>query len=126
MVGQAGVLAESPFDTSIHTNTVSQIGSLREDRPPRGRTAGREYHLPVTPSPEFCKFAQAARSDKENIMTCRTFLFLRVRRKNVIRFIIKRKLIISIGRLEATADADGDIGRSSQLDHSKELDLYFS
>ena len=28
--------------------------------------------------------------------------------------------------LEATADADGDIGRSSQLDHSKELDLYFS
>ena len=35
-------------------------------------------------------------------------------------------LIISIGQLEATADADGDIGRSSQLDHSKELDLYFS
>ena len=34
-------------------------------------------------------------------------------------------LIISIGRLEATADADGDVGRSSQLDHSKELDLYF-
>ena len=35
-------------------------------------------------------------------------------------------LIISIGRLEATAGADGDIGRSSQLDHLKELDLYFS
>jgi hypothetical protein len=35
-------------------------------------------------------------------------------------------LIISIGRLEATADADGDTGRSSQLDHSKEFDLYFS
>ena len=35
-------------------------------------------------------------------------------------------MIISIGRLETTADADGEIGRSSQLDHSKELDLYFS
>ena len=35
-------------------------------------------------------------------------------------------LIISIGRLEATASADGDIGRSSQLDHSKELDLKYS
>ena len=35
-------------------------------------------------------------------------------------------LIISVGRLEATASADGDIGRSSQLDHSKELDLKFS
>ena len=34
-------------------------------------------------------------------------------------------LIIPTGRLEATADADGDIGRSSQLDHSKEPDLYF-
>jgi len=31
--------------------------------------------------------------------------------------------IISIGRLEATAGADGDIGRSSTLDHSKALDL---
>ena len=45
---------------------------------------------------------------------------LRARRKNVIFL-----LIISIGRLEATADADGDIGRSSQLDHSTEPDLYF-
>ena len=35
-------------------------------------------------------------------------------------------LVISTGRLEATASADGDIGWSSQLDHSKELDLYFS
>ena len=35
------------------------------------------------------------------------------------------KKIISIGRLEATASADGDIERSSQLDHSKELDLKF-
>ena len=35
-------------------------------------------------------------------------------------------LFISTTRLEATADADGDIGWSSQLDHSKELDLYFS
>ena len=35
-------------------------------------------------------------------------------------------LFISIGRLEAaTADADGDIGRSLQLDHSKALDVYF-
>jgi hypothetical protein len=33
--------------------------------------------------------------------------------------------IISIGRLEATAGADGDIGRSSTLDHSKALDLCF-
>ena len=47
-------------------------------------------------------------------------MFLRVTRQK--RHIL---LIISIGRLEATADADGDIGRSSQLDHSKELDLYF-
>ena len=37
-----------------------------------------------------------------------------------------RFFIISIGRLEATADAGGDIRRSSQLDHSKEPDLYFS
>ena len=44
----------------------------------------------------------------------------------VRRFCVIFLLIISIGRLEATADADGDIGRSSQLDHSKELDLYFS
>ena len=35
-------------------------------------------------------------------------------------------LIISIGRPEATADADGDIGRSSTMDHSKALDLCFS
>ena len=35
-------------------------------------------------------------------------------------------LFISLGRrLEATADADGDIGRSSQLNHSKALDIYF-
>jgi hypothetical protein len=33
--------------------------------------------------------------------------------------------IISIGRLEATAGADGDIGRSSTVDHSKALDLCF-
>ena len=33
---------------------------------------------------------------------------------------------IEIGRLEATADADGDIGRSSTMDQSKELDLCFS
>ena len=39
---------------------------------------------------------------------------------------INQALIISIGRLEATADADGDIRRSSQLDHSKGLDLYYS
>ena len=40
----------------------------------------------------------------------------------------KRNLFINIstGRLEATASAGGDIGRSSQLDHSKELDLKFS
>ena len=35
-------------------------------------------------------------------------------------------LLISIGRLEATADADGDIGRGSTMDHSKALDLCFS
>ena len=34
--------------------------------------------------------------------------------------------MISIGRLEATAGADGDIGRSSTMDQSKELDLCFS
>ena len=34
-------------------------------------------------------------------------------------------IIISIGRLEATAGADGDIGRSSTVDHSKALDLCF-
>ena len=33
--------------------------------------------------------------------------------------------IISIGRLEATAGAGGDIGRSSTVDHSKALDLCF-
>ena len=47
-----------------------------------------------------------------------------LKRRGRIFIVIKR--IISIGRLEATADADGDIGRSSQLDHLKELDLYFS
>ena len=41
--------------------------------------------------------------------------------KNVIFLII-----ISTGRLEATASAGGDIGLSSQLDHSKALDLTFS
>ena len=35
-------------------------------------------------------------------------------------------IFISVGRQEATADADGDIGRSSQLDHSKALDVYFA
>ena len=37
----------------------------------------------------------------------------------------KRGHIVAVSELEATADADGDIGRSSQLDHSKELDLSF-
>ena len=44
--------------------------------------------------------------------------------QNVILFLLIISIIV--GRLEATASADGDIGRSSQLDHSKELDLYFS
>ena len=35
-------------------------------------------------------------------------------------------LIITTGQLRATADVDGDNGRSSQLDHSKALDVYFS
>ena len=35
-------------------------------------------------------------------------------------------LIIAIGQLRATADVYSDIGRSSQLDHSKALDVYFS
>ena len=35
-------------------------------------------------------------------------------------------LIITICQLRATADVDGDIGRSSQLDHSKVLGAYFS
>ena len=35
-------------------------------------------------------------------------------------------LIITIGQLRATADVYSDIGRSSQLDHSKALDVYFS
>ena len=45
--------------------------------------------------------------------------------KGVSRDVAYLLLIISIGRLEATADDDGDIGRSSQLDDSKEIDLYF-
>ena len=51
----------------------------------------------------------------------RPYMYLRVTHKTPYFL-----LIISIGRLEATASADGDIGRSSHLDHSKELDLYFS
>ena len=33
-------------------------------------------------------------------------------------------LFISIGRQEATTDAYGDIGWSSQLEHSKALDVH--
>ena len=45
---------------------------------------------------------------------------------SIFFMIIYFLLIISIGRLEATASADGDIGRSSTMDQSKELDLCFS
>jgi len=41
----------------------------------------------------------------------------------------KKPLLLELASftgLEATASADGDIGRSLQLDHSKELDLKFS
>ena len=34
-------------------------------------------------------------------------------------------LFISIGRQEATTDADDDVGRSSQLDRSKARDVFY-
>ena len=46
-----------------------------------------------------------------------------MRRKNVIRFIVNHH---DANQLRATADVGGGIGRSSEMDRSKALDLYFS
>ena len=75
-----------------------------------------------------CQFGHGVGGFATNFIHSLGALYIYIYLKEHLRVTHKTSyflLIIPIGRLEATASADGDIRRSSQLDHSKELNLKF-